>query len=73
MAIQAMALGVDKPAINALGAFHEGAQARQTFDSNQITLARQGLETIGAIALGSMDRPILLCSKKGWTIWLRTG
>jgi len=54
MAIQAMALGGNTPQINALGAFTEGQQAKQTFDANNIALAQKGLETIGSIALGAM-------------------
>lgn len=49
-----VALGVQNPQIDTMGSFAQGAQARQTFDDNQITLARKGLENIGSIALGAM-------------------
>lgn len=58
MAIQAMALGVQNPEINALGALAAGQQARQSFDMNNIAIAQKGLETIGSIALGSMGGKI---------------
>jgi hypothetical protein len=54
MAIQAMALGVQNPEINALGALAAGQQARQSFDMNNVQIAKAGLETIGSIALGAM-------------------
>lgn len=49
-----MATGLDRPQIDTMGDFAAGASARQTFDDNQITLARKGLENIGSIALGAM-------------------
>ena len=58
MAIQPMALGVANPEINALSAFSAGQQARQSFDMNNIQIAKAGLETIGSIALGSMGGKI---------------
>lgn len=54
MAIQPMALGVTSTPVNALGSFAEGANQRQTFDANNIALAKQGLETVASIALGAM-------------------
>jgi hypothetical protein len=58
MAIQPMALGVANPEINALSSFSAGQQARQSFDMNNIQIAKAGLETIGSIALGSMGGKI---------------
>lgn len=58
MAIQAMALGVQNPEINALGALAAGQQARQSFDMNNVQIAKAGLETIGSIALGAMGGKI---------------
>lgn len=58
MAIQAMALGVQNPEINALGALAAGQQARQSFDMNNVAIAKAGLETIGSIALGAMGGKI---------------
>lgn len=58
MAIQPMALGVANPEINALSSFAAGQQARQSFDMNNIQIAKAGLETIGSIALGSMGGKI---------------
>lgn len=54
MAIQPMALQVQNPQIDTMNALGKGMQARQAFDQNNITLAKQGLETIGSIALGAM-------------------
>jgi hypothetical protein len=54
MAIQPMALGVANPEINAVSALAAGQQARQSFDMNNIQIAKAGLETIGSIALGAM-------------------
>lgn len=54
MAIQAMALGVNNPEINAVSALAAGQQARQSFDMNNIAIAQKGLETIGSVALGAM-------------------
>jgi hypothetical protein len=58
MAIQPMALGVANPEINAVSALAAGQQARQSFDMNNIQIAKAGLETIGSIALGSMGGKI---------------
>ncbi len=58
MAIQPMALGVANPEINALSSLAAGQQARQSFDMNNIQIAKAGLETIGSIALGSMGGKI---------------
>lgn len=58
MAIQAMALGVQNPEINALSALASGQQARQSFDMNNLKIAQEGLSTIGSIALGSMGGKI---------------
>lgn len=58
MAIQAMALGVNNPEINALSSLAAGQQARQSFDMNNIQIAKAGLETIGSIALGAMGGDI---------------
>lgn len=58
MAIQAMALGVNNPEINAVSALAAGQQARQSFDMNNIQIAKAGLETIGSIALGAMGGKI---------------
>lgn len=49
-----VALQGNAPQFDTMGAFAQGAQSRQTFDDNQITLARKGLENIGSIALGAM-------------------
>lgn len=49
-----VALQGNAPQFDTMGSFAQGAQARQTFDDNQITLARKGLENIGSIALGAM-------------------
>lgn len=54
MAIQPMALGVNNPEINAVSALAAGQQARQSFDMNNVQIAKAGLETIGSIALGAM-------------------
>ena len=58
MAIQAMALGVNNPEINALSSLAAGQQARQSFDMNNVQIAKAGLETIGSIALGAMGGDI---------------
>jgi hypothetical protein len=58
MAIQAMALGVNNPEINAVSALAAGQQARQSFDMNNVQIAKAGLETIGSIALGAMGGKI---------------
>ena len=58
MAIQAMALGVNNPEINALSSLAAGQQAKQSFDMNNIAIAQKGLETIGSVALGSMGGKI---------------
>lgn len=58
MAIQAMALGVNNPEINAMSALAAGQQARQSFDMNNVQIAKAGLETIGSIALGAMGGKI---------------
>lgn len=58
MAIQAMALGVANPEINALSSLAAGQQARQSFDMNNVQIAKAGLETIGSIALGAMGGKI---------------
>ncbi len=55
MANALLATGVMSPQIDTMGSFAQGAGARQAFDANNIALARQGLENIGAIALGAMD------------------
>jgi hypothetical protein len=49
-----VALQGNAPQFDTMGSFAQGAQARHTFDDNQITLARKGLENIGSIALGAM-------------------
>lgn len=58
MAIQPMALGVNNPEMNAVSALAAGQQARQSFDMNNIQIAKAGLETIGSIALGAMGGKI---------------
>src|SRR5690554_3101608 len=54
MANALMATGLQMPKIDTMGAFAQGVNARQTTENNQMTLARKGMENIGAIALGAM-------------------
>lgn len=58
MAIQPMALGVTNPEINAVSALAAGQQARQSFDMNNVQIAKAGLETIASVALGAMGGDI---------------
>lgn len=58
MAIQAMALGVNNPEIKAVSALSAGQQARQSFDMNNVQIAKAGLETIASVALGAMGGDI---------------
>lgn len=49
-----VALQGNAPQIDPVDQFAQGAAAKQSFDANNIVLARKGLENIGSIALGAM-------------------
>lgn len=55
MAIQPMALSVATPEVNALGAMSAGQQAGQQAQANNLQLAQQTLQNVGALAFGVMD------------------